>query len=81
MRLLLFAAHRELVGERQLELEVPDETTAEELYKLMEARQPALAPLRFYTNFAVNREVVSPSTPLQPGDEVAFLQPSSGGAR
>lgn len=79
VRLLLFAAYREIVGERQLELEVPDRTTVGDVYRIMEGKLPALAPLRPYTTFAVNREVVEAFTPLQAGDEVAFLQPASGG--
>ena len=79
VRLLLFAAHREVVGRRELEVEVPEGVTAEDLYRLVQEKQPALASLRPYTTFAVNRQVVDPRSPLQPGDEVAFLQPVSGG--
>jgi molybdopterin converting factor subunit 1 len=79
VRLLLFAAHREAVGRRRLEVEVPEGATAEDLYRLVQEKQPALSSLRPYTTFAVNREVVDPSSPLRPGDEVAFLQPVSGG--
>ena len=62
-----------------LDLEVPDDSTPEDLFHLLEARNPAVSALRPYTTFAVNRELVQPSTPLRPGDEVAFLQPVSGG--
>lgn len=80
VRLLLFAAHRELVGDSRLELDVPENSTAEDVYLIMEGRQPALEPLRPFTTFAVNRQIADPSTVLHPGDEIAFLQPSSGGA-
>ena len=79
VRLLLFARYRELLGARHLDLEVREGTTAGDLYGLMEAREPALAELRPYVAIAVNREVVGPSHLLTPGDEVAFLQPVSGG--
>ena len=80
IRLLLFAAHREAVGTNQLEITVPEGTTAGDLYGEMERREPALQALRRYTSFAVNREVVPAGTRLHPGDEVAFLQPVSGGS-
>lgn len=79
IRLLLFAAHREAVGESRIELDVPADATPDDVYRLLETRQPALAALRRYTSFAVNREMALPSTRLQSNDEVAFLQPVSGG--
>ena len=79
IHLLLFATHRETLGEGRIELEVPNGTTVDALYQLLESREPAMTSLRPYTTFAVNREVVPVSTPLSPGDEVALLQPVSGG--
>jgi molybdopterin converting factor small subunit len=79
IRLLLFAAHREMVGRSQLDLDVARGATPEDVYRLLEAAQPSLAALRPYTSFAVNREMAEASTRLQSGDEVAFLQPVSGG--
>jgi len=79
VRLLLFAAYRELLRETRLEVDLPDGATAQDLYRLMEDRQPHLAGLRSSTTFAVNREVAPASTVLRSGDEVAFLQPASGG--
>ena len=79
VQLRLFAAHRELSGESSLDLEVPDDATPEDVFHILEARNPAVSALRPYTTFAVNREVVEASTPLRHGDEVAFLQPVSGG--
>jgi molybdopterin converting factor subunit 1 len=79
VHVLFFAAYREAVGTSRQELEVPDGTTAGQLYDRLQASIPRLGALRPYTTFAVNREVVGPTQPLRPGDEVAFLQPVSGG--
>lgn len=79
VRLLLFAAYREMLGETELNVELPDGATADELYSRLEESEPGLRTLRRYTTFAVNREVSDPSTVLHAGDEVAFLQPVSGG--
>ena len=81
IHLLLFAAFREAAGFSRLELEVNSGATVEDVFDLLEKRHPHLAELRPFTTFAVNREVVSPDTTLHAGDEVAFLQPASGGAR
>ena len=78
---LLFALYREAVGEKRIEVELPAGSTAEDLYTHLSAQYPALGRLRPYTTFAVNRETVAPDTILRSGDEVALLQPSSGGRR
>lgn len=80
VRVLLFAAHRELVGRGQVDLDVPSEATAGDVYRLLETEQPVLAQLRRSTTFAVNREVVPADSTLRPGDEIALLQPVSGGS-
>lgn len=80
IRLLLFAAHKEVLGRREMALDVPEGTTAEDLYSLVSAGQPKMDDLRGSTTFAVNREVVPSTTPLHGEDEVAFLQPVSGGS-
>ncbi|MGH2442566.1 MAG: MoaD/ThiS family protein [Chloroflexota bacterium] len=79
VRVLLFASHRELFGQRQLELDIPSSSTPQDLFAILEERQPGLTRFRRYTAFAVNREVVGPDTELHAGDEIALLQPASGG--
>lgn len=80
VRILLFAAHREAAGTGDLVLELPAGATAEDAYSELTARYPALADIRRYTSFAVNREVVSAGHVLLDGDELALLQPVSGGS-
>jgi molybdopterin converting factor subunit 1 len=78
---LLFAAHRETMGARRLEIALPAGTTLDGLYDELQRRSPAMEAIRPSTSFAINREVVPSSTPLTAGDEVALLQPVSGGTR
>ena len=75
----LFASYRELLGRSTLDVEVPDGTSVDELFGILQKRYPPLAELHRFTTFAVNRDVVSGETILGAGDEVAFLQPVSGG--
>lgn len=79
IRVLLFAVFRETLGDRQIELAAPVGSTPEDIFRLLEERRPDMSALRPYTTFAVNREVVSADTVLKDGDELALLQPASGG--
>jgi molybdopterin converting factor small subunit len=76
---LLFAAHREVMGERRLQLELPVGATLDDVYGALVRKQPKMAELRRYTSFAVNREMVDAGTAVCNGDEIALLQPVSGG--
>lgn len=80
VHVLLFAAHRETVGTNRVDVTVPAESTAEQVFELLCVREPKLAALRPWTSFAINREMKDPSTRLRAGDELALLQPVSGGA-
>lgn len=69
------------MGETEKILDVPEGATLGDLFARLTTQHPALGRLRPYTTFARNREVVPADTRLEPGDEVAFLQPVSGGLR
>jgi len=79
VQVMLFASHREVFGESRLELLVPEGTSVEALYAELARERPRMRELRPFTTFAVNREVVDSSTIVHDGDEVALLQPVSGG--
>lgn len=79
VRLLLFAAYREIVGTRELAVDVPEGASVADLFEIVGAEYPRLRQLRPSTAFAVNRTVVDGAHRLRDGDEVAFLQPVSGG--
>lgn len=76
---LLFAAHREIVGSSRIELEVPDRVSVHALYHRLVGQYPELLALQRSTTFAVNREVAPSDRIVHSGDEVAFLLPVSGG--
>jgi molybdopterin converting factor small subunit len=79
VQVLLFASHREAFGKSRVQVSVPWGTNIESLYRELVTRVPRMADLRPFTTFAVNREVVASSTILRDGDELALLQPVSGG--
>ena len=75
----LFAGLHQLVGERELEMTLPDGATIEQLrdklgdlYPVVQAFLPTLV-------CAVDEEYVPPEHLLRDGDHVALIPPVSGG--
>ena len=80
MRVLLFAALREAVGEKTLELELRPHATVADALAQLEAQQPVFARHRGKLLMARNEERTALSAPLFDGDELALLPPVSGGS-
>jgi sulfur-carrier protein len=79
VKVRLFAALREIVGEEELDLELNPGTTVKELWDKLVSGNSRLAPYGKSVNFAVNHDFVKRETELAADDEVAFLPPVSGG--
>jgi molybdopterin converting factor subunit 1 len=77
---LLFAALREAVGEKSLELEMRDSATVADLLAQLEAKHRVFAGHRGRLLVAHNEERAALSAVLRDGDEIALLPPVSGGA-
>ncbi|HNP70496.1 MAG TPA: molybdopterin converting factor subunit 1 [Kouleothrix sp.] len=75
-----FAGHRDIAGRSQEQVELGAGATVADLWDLLAARYPRLAPYRGKLLYAVNEEYGTPETELRDGDEVAFIPPVSGGA-
>jgi molybdopterin synthase catalytic subunit len=80
VRVRLFAIQRELVGAREVPLDLADGAVVEDAWAAVVARFPTLAPGRPSVRFARNGDYAEPTTALADGDEVAFIPPVSGGA-
>ena len=79
IRVKLFASFREIVGEKEEEIEVEDGTTVHMLLEQYIARFPAMERFREHIILSVNREYGPSGMELKEGDEVSFLPPVSGG--
>jgi molybdopterin synthase sulfur carrier subunit len=79
VRVRLFASLRETAGEGDVELELPAGASAEDAWRALVERHPALAGRRPSLSAAVNRRYVDFQEALQAGDEVVFVPPVSGG--
>ena len=79
IRLLLFAAVRDIVGTDEMNVELDEGTTPAALWATLRSKHDRLAGYETPPMVAVNQVYADPEAPLRPGDEVAFIPPVSGG--
>lgn len=80
VRVLLFGALRETVGEKELSVSLPAASRLADLRALLAREHPAFDRYGARLLAAVNHEAALAEAALSDGDEVAFLPPVSGGA-
>ena len=79
VRILFFASVREAVGCREMEMEIPEGTSAGDLKTRLVGMYPDLAGIQQSISLAVNAEYVGEEKILHQDDDVAFIPPVSGG--
>ena len=79
VKVLFFGRLKEVAGGAEEFVELTPGSRIEELFASFVARSPELARYRSSLVASRNQEFAAWSTPLQPGDEIAFLPPVSGG--
>ena len=80
VRVLLFAALQDAVGESELTVPLaPEAATSTALLNALVDAHPAIGPHRPTLRLAVNQRYVRGDVPLADGDEVALITPVSGG--
>jgi molybdopterin converting factor subunit 1 len=79
IRVLFFASFRELLGSGELYVQLREPATVSGLLRALRERGGAFDSLPEDPVVAVNREFASLATPLEEGDEVAFVPPVAGG--
>ena len=75
----LFAGLHDLVGEREVVLELPEGATVSELREQLAGAYPIVTPFLATLVCAVDEEYVPAEHPLREGDEIALIPPISGG--
>jgi molybdopterin synthase sulfur carrier subunit len=82
-RILYFASLAETLGTNAEQLELaPDCNTVEDLVESLRARgEPFAGAFDGSTRIlvAINQEMSEPSAAIEPGDEIAFFPPVTGG--
>lgn len=76
---LFFASCRELVGDREREVELSPGSTVADLVAALQGRHPRFAEMASSVMVSVNQDYVDSAQALAEGDEVAFIPPVSGG--
>ncbi len=79
VRVLVFAAAREVVGAREVPLTLAAGATAGDALDALCARWPGLSPYAGALRLAVNGDYVARGHALAAGDEVAVIPPVAGG--
>jgi len=79
VKIKLFAIYQEVYQQSELTLDIHENTKVGDVLQQMITEKSALQPWEKITRFAVNLEFVSSDYILQPGDEIAFIPPVSGG--
>ena len=79
VRLLFFASLKDIVGARELRLDLPADATVSDLLSRLEVSYPRLKDYRQVVLTAINEEYVGKTARIADGDEVAIFPPVSGG--
>jgi molybdopterin synthase catalytic subunit len=79
IRVRYFAGFREMVGQGEESLIVPDESRIIEIRNLLLTRYPQLQAVMERALCAVNHRYVQVDTVLQENDELVFIPPTGGG--
>jgi molybdopterin converting factor subunit 1 len=79
VKVLFFGRLKEIAGGAEEFVELAPGSRIEQLFATFVARQPEFASYRRSVVASRNQEFAAWSTPLESGDEIAFLPPVSGG--
>lgn len=81
VKVRLFASYREIVGQREVDLDVAQNATVGGLLQALVQKYPRLGDVASDSRFVVDQEFVDANTRLKDGSEVVFVPPVAGGGR
>jgi molybdopterin converting factor small subunit len=79
VRVQFYAQLRDLVGTRQLDMDVADRATVRDLLQQVYAQQPKLRPHDKSILIGAGVEFVDRNYKLSPGEEISIMPPVQGG--
>jgi molybdopterin converting factor small subunit len=79
VRAQFYAQLRELVGNHELEVELPQDATVRELLEKVYAQKPSLREHDKSILVGAGLEFVDRNYKLKPGEEIAIMPPVQGG--
>ncbi len=78
LKIKAFGITRDIVGGRELILEMKGENTVSQLRKILEEKYPDMKKIKSLL-IAINNEYADDTTLLKDDDEIALIPPVSGG--
>ncbi|MEA2054259.1 MAG: MoaD/ThiS family protein [Candidatus Thermoplasmatota archaeon] len=79
IKVKFFSAHREVVGKKEIEIELKEKTGVNEMLKMLMNDYPKLRKLMDSTILSLNHNRANGTELLKDGDEVALCPPVGGG--
>jgi molybdopterin converting factor small subunit len=79
VRVQFFSRLRDLAGASEMDLDIPERTTAAELLELVYAKTPALRDWDKSILIASGLDFVARDYAVKPGDEISIMPPVQGG--
>ena len=79
VRVHFYAQLRDLVGTREMDIDLPEEATVRDLLEKIYSRQPSLRSHDGSILIGSGVEFVDRSHKLKPGEEIAIMPPVQGG--
>jgi len=79
VHVMLFAGLKEIIGQREIDVAVPEGASVDELRDRIGAAYPLAQAVLPTVVCAVDEEYVPPDHRLRDGDRVALIPPVSGG--
>jgi len=79
IRLKFFAGYRELIGEKEMEVDMKEGRRLADLLQDLYKKYPKLEAFKEGIICSINKEYAPLDRKLKEGDEVALLPPVSGG--
>ena len=79
VRVQFYAQLRDLIGMRELEVDLPEGASVRELLDQIYAKQPALRSHDKRILIGADLEFVDRNHKLKPGEEIAIMPPMQGG--
>lgn len=77
----LFAGLQQLLGQREMQVQLPDGATVAELRDQLGAEHPVVGVMLRTVVYAIDEEYVGLDQPLADGDRLALIPPVSGGSQ
>ena len=77
VQILFFGATADITGKRRVEMDLPPDSKASEIFEKLTTDNPLLAKHRL--NFSVNQRYATGDEILEDGDELAIFTAVSGG--